>query len=262
MWSQVDSRKIEGKVAVIAGGATGLGEATSRTLSALGASVVVADINFEAASALTEPLTAAGFDATPASFDISDEESVANLFRQVVELHGGLDILVNVAADLSPAVLGRDSDLVDVPLEVWRRTIEVDLTGYFLTARAAVPLMVSRGGGRIVNISSEASVLGEDTRPGYGAAKAGVNALTRHIARRWGKVGIRCNAVAPGLVPTASAVNNPGSPSFDDRASTNPTGRLGVVEDIAAPVGFLVSPEADWINGQVLHVSGGQVMGM
>ena len=223
---------------------------------------MVADINVKALRALTEDLVSEGFDATAVQFDISDEESVANLFGRVVETHGGLDILVNVAADLSPAVLGRDSDLVDVPLDVWRRTIEVDLTGYLLTARAAIPLMLNRGGGRIVNISSEASVLGEDTRPGYGAAKAGVNALTRHIARRWGKEGIRCNAVAPGLVPTDSAVNNPGRPSFEDRASTNPTGRLGVVEDIAAPVGFLVSPEADWINGQVLHVSGGQVMGM
>jgi NAD(P)-dependent dehydrogenase (short-subunit alcohol dehydrogenase family) len=118
---------------------------------------------------------------------------------------GGVDLLHNVAADLSPGTIGRDTDLLDVDLAVWDRTLLVDLRGYVLTMRAAIPMMLARGGGAIVNTSSAAAFVGEATRPAYAAAKAGINAVSRHVANRWGREGIRCNVVAPGLVLTETA---------------------------------------------------------
>jgi NAD(P)-dependent dehydrogenase (short-subunit alcohol dehydrogenase family) len=247
------------RVAVVAGAGSGLGAHSASLLAAREARVVVGDLDGDAAGRVVEEIRAAGGTAVPAQFDICDEASVEALFTVAVAEFGGVDLLVNSAADLSPGTLGRDSDALTVPLEVWRRTFAVDLTGYLLTVRAALPLMLARGRGAIVNISSGASVLGEDTRPSYGAAKAGVNALTRHVARRWGKEGIRCNAIAPGLVLTESAALNMG-PKADDRKRTNPTGRLGETADIASATAYLLSDEAGWVNGQVLHVSGGQVM--
>jgi NAD(P)-dependent dehydrogenase (short-subunit alcohol dehydrogenase family) len=267
----------DGKVVVIAGGGAGLGAASAARLAQLGASVVVGDLRGDSAQRTAKEIADGGGVAHPVQFDISIEESVGELFSAAVKEFGHIDGLVNVAADLSEATLGVDdrSDALTVPLEVWNRTFAVGLTGFLLTIRQAVPRLLDRGGGSIVNISSEASVLGLGDKPAYSVAKAGVNALTRHVARRWGTAGIRCNAVSCGLVGTEQTLTMYGADAFESKPflapldeklgarqrGTNARGRVGVPGDIASAVVYLLSDDSDWVTGQVLHVSGGAYFG-
>jgi NAD(P)-dependent dehydrogenase (short-subunit alcohol dehydrogenase family) len=220
---------------------------------------VVADIDVAAAAQVAQGISSGAGTAVPLAFDIADEDSVGKLFEEVSRAFGGVDLLHNVAADLSPGTIGRDSDLLDVDLAVWDRTLHVDLRGYVLTMRAAIPIMLARGGGAIVNTSSTAAFLGEATRPAYGAAKAGINAISRHVANRWGREGIRCNVVAPGLVLTETATEAV-LDVLAKRLGRNPSGLLGTPDDIAAAVAYLLSSDAGFINGQVISVDGGITM--
>jgi NAD(P)-dependent dehydrogenase (short-subunit alcohol dehydrogenase family) len=251
--------RLHGKVAVVIGGGNGIGAASSRRLAAEGAVVAVADIDVVAAERVADAIESGGGTALPVLCDIADEQSVKSLFAEVRRVLGGVDLLHNVAADLSPGTIGRDTDLLDIALEVWDRTLHVDLRGYVLSMREAIPAMLERGGGAIVNTSSGAAFIGERSRPAYGAAKAAVNALSRHVARRWGREGIRCNVVAPGLVLTETATGAV-SDVLEKRLATNPSGRLGTPDDIAAAVAYLLSVDAEWINGQVFSVDGGVTM--
>ena len=253
------SGRLAGKVAVVAGGATGIGAATAERLGAEGALVVVGDLNRPGADATATTIVERGGRALAVTFDIADERSVAAMCDAAVDAFGGVDLLFNVAADLSADCVGRDTDLLDIELDVWDRTMVVDLRGYVLTMRAAIPLMLDRGGGAIVNTSSDAAFGGLLQRPAYGAAKAAVTALTRHVASRWGPHGVRCNAIAPGLIETPTAAKL-GRGLLDSVRDANPTRRLGVVDDVAGVVVFLMSDEAAYVTGQVCHVNGGQSM--
>ena len=193
-------RGLQGKRIVIAGGATGIGAATAERLAAEGAAVAVGDINLTAAEVTVKRITADGGTAIAVEFDLADEASVQALVDRAGAGLSGIDGLYNVGADLSAETVGRDADLLGMDPAVWRRTLEVNLLGYALTCGAVLPLLLGQGGGVIVNTSSGAAFGGEATRPAYAASKAGINALTRHIASRWGKEGIRCNGVMHGLV--------------------------------------------------------------
>ena len=264
------SGAFEGRVAVVAGAGSGIGACTAARLARMGAAVVVGDLSADTAEVTAKRITEDGGTAVAVQFDISVEESVRALFTAAVQRFEGIDFLVNLAADLSPATLGVDdtSDALTLPLEVWHRTFAVDLTGYLLTIRQAIPLLLARGGGAIVNISSEASVLGLADKVAYSSAKAGVNALTRHVARRWGTDRIRCNAVSPGMVMTEAVKAMYGTDAYGTDAGVgertrgiNPSGRAGYPEEIAAAVTYLLSQDAEWVTGQVHHVSGGMVFG-
>jgi NAD(P)-dependent dehydrogenase (short-subunit alcohol dehydrogenase family) len=170
---------------------------------------------------------------------------------------GGVDGLVNVGADLSPETLGRDNDLSTMDLAVWRRTLEVNLLGYVRSCRLAIPLLLARGGGAIVNVSSGAAFAGEPVRPAYAASKAGVNTLTRHIASRWGKEGIRCNSVSPGLVLSETAMANVSEEFQSAALAATRSTRLGRPADLAGVATFLLSDDAEWVNGQTWSVNGG-----
>jgi NAD(P)-dependent dehydrogenase (short-subunit alcohol dehydrogenase family) len=196
---------LNGKRIIIAGGGNGIGAATAERLAAEGAAVIVGDINLDAAQATTKRIADTGATALAVEFDLADEQSVRALVDTAVDQFGGVDGLYNVGADVSADVLGRDGDLLDMDPNVWRRTLEVNLIGYAHTARAVLPLLLKNGGGAIVNTSSLAAHVGDQVRAGYQASKAGVNALTRHIANRWGKEGVRANCVSPGVVLTESA---------------------------------------------------------
>jgi NAD(P)-dependent dehydrogenase (short-subunit alcohol dehydrogenase family) len=250
-------RGLKDKIAVVAGGAGGIGSATSVRLGQEGVKVVVGDLNGAAAAAVADQITGAGGQAVAIEVDISDEASVAAMVALATDTYGGLDILHANAADLSAAVLGRDSNALEIPLDTFDRTVAVNLRGHLLCTRAAIPEILKRGGGAIVYTSSGAAFMGEPERPAYAMTKSGINALVRHVASKWGRKHIRANAVAPGLVLT----EGPRSVLSEDFMKMALRGtrswRLGEPEDIAAMVAFLVSDDGEWINGQILSVDGG-----
>ncbi len=248
-------RGLRDKVVVVAGGATGIGAATCRRLAEEGAKVVVGDINEAAAKQ-----TADAIGGRHLRFDITREDDCKALVEHAVGEFGGLDGLFTVAADTSKETLGRDSesDLLTVPLDVWQRTLDVNLTGTFFMTRSALPALLERGGGSIVNTLSGLIFYGSPIRPAYLASKAALVALTRHVAARWGKEGIRCNAVAPGFVMTEQVAHNVPQEERDMILAANKSTRHGRPEDIAATVAFLLSDDAEWINGQMQLVNGGR----
>ena len=217
-------RGLTDKVAVVAGGAGGIGTASSVRLAEEGAAVVVGDLDGDAARAVATRINDAGGRAVDVAFDIADETSVAALIGAALETYGGLDLLHCNAAALDPDTIGRDSDVETVPLDVFDRTIAVNLRGHVLCTRLAIPHLSARGGGAIVYTSSAAAFIGEPERPSYAIAKSGITALARHVASRWGKEGIRANAVAPGLILTPAV--RAGSMAGHALASV-PSPRLG-----------------------------------
>lgn len=190
---------LSGKVAIVAGGG-GIGGATARRLAAAGARVVIGDLDAGNAAAIAAQITAAGGAAQGLDCDIAEEASVAALVQAAVTRYGGLDLMHVNAADLH--VIADDSNAVDVDLGVFERTMAVNLRGHLLCTRHAIPQMLRRGGGALVYTTSNSAFIGEPVRPCYAMAKAGINALMRHVASRWGRKGIRANSVAPGLVLT------------------------------------------------------------
>jgi NAD(P)-dependent dehydrogenase (short-subunit alcohol dehydrogenase family) len=253
-------RGLSDRVVLVAGGAGGIGTATCVRLAEEGASVVVADLDGDAAAAVATRIQAAGGTAESTVVDLRDEESVAAAVQLTVKAFGGLDVLHANAADLSPETIGQDSDVESLPLEVFDRTIAVNLRGHLLCARQAIPRLLERGGGALVFTSSAAAFAGEPERPSYAMAKSGLGGLVRHVASRWGKLGIRANAVAPGLVLT-DTIRESLDPAFRDMAlGITRSARLGTPEDIAAMVAFLASDDASWITGQVISVDGGAVL--
>jgi NAD(P)-dependent dehydrogenase (short-subunit alcohol dehydrogenase family) len=250
-------RGLAGKVVVLAGGAGGIGTATCMRLAEEGATVVVGDLDGAAAEAIAARITAAGGQAAGTGVDVRDEASVARLFALAVDAFGGVDGAHVNAADLSPGVIFSDTDALGVDLGVFDHTLAVDLRGHVLCARAALPLLLERGGGAIVHTSSAAAFMGDRTRPSYAIAKSGINALVRHMAARWGKEGIRANAVAPGVVITPTVAARGESDFQRDALRRVASTRLGRPEDIAAMVAFLLSDDGEWVNGQVVSVDGG-----
>ena len=252
-------RGLTGKVAVVAGGATGIGAATAVRLGAEGARVIVGDVAFEAAERTAAAITAADGSATAVAFDLADADSVAALITAAIATYGGVDALFTVGADMS-AIRG-DSDVVDIDLALWDRVMTVNLRGYVAAMKYAIPQLLDRGGGAIVNMSSAAAFQGEPARPAYATAKAGIGALTRHVAARWGKEGIRCNAVAPGFTATEAIRSAPQWPELEASALKRIRGpRVGDTDDVASLVAFLLSAEGEWINGQVINIDGGTVL--
>jgi NAD(P)-dependent dehydrogenase (short-subunit alcohol dehydrogenase family) len=252
-------RGLAGKVTVVAGGATGIGAATAARLGAEGALVVVGDIAATAAERTADAISAAGGNATAVAFDLADPDSVANLIATAAATYGGVDALFTVGADM--AAIRSDSDVVDIEFDLWDRVMAVNLRGYVAAMKYAIPQLLTRGGGAIVNMSSAAAFQGEPTRPAYATAKAGIGALTRHVAARWGKEGIRCNAVAPGFTATEAIRSAPQWPELEASALKRIRGpRVGETDDVAAMVAFLLSEEGAWINGQVINVDGGTVL--
>ncbi|MFC3965241.1 SDR family NAD(P)-dependent oxidoreductase [Nocardia jiangsuensis] len=247
------------KAVVVAGGASGIGAATARRLGAAGHRVLVGDFDAEGARRTAAEVTGAGRTALPHAFDLAEEDSVRELIAAAVGEFGGLDGLFNVGADMR--ALRGDTDVVDIDLAVWDRLLTVNLRGYLLTMRHAIPHLLERGGGAIVNTSSAAAFQGEPARPAYAAAKAGIGALTRHVATRWGRDGIRCNAVAPGFTATEAIRAADRWPELEAGALRRMhSPRVGESTDVAGLVTFLLSDDGAWINGQVLNIDGGTVL--
>ncbi|MEV6374643.1 SDR family NAD(P)-dependent oxidoreductase [Micromonospora musae] len=251
-------RGLKDKVAVVAGAAPGnIGGATAIRLAEEGMLVVAADLNEAAAQAVVDGINGSGGQAVARGFDISDEDSYRGLIEFAVERFGGLHGLFNVAADLSPRTLARDTDVTSVPVDVWRHTIDVTLTGYMYGVRHALPIMIEQGTGSIVNTMSSAVWLGETERVAYQAAKSGLIGLTRHTASLGGRHGVRANLVSPGVILTGAALNTTTEEWRQQILATVRSPRLGKPEDLAAMVAFLFSEDGAYVNGQSLLVDGG-----
>ena len=253
-------QRLKDKAIIVIGSGTGIGAATVRRLALEGARVCAADINFAAAEAVAQDITQAGGDAFAVFIDITDEATVNAAINTAAERLGGLDGAHINAADLR--VIFQDSDALTVDLDVFDRTIDVNLRGHLLCTRAVLPHLLARGQGAIVYTSSGAADAGDATRPSYAASKSGVNALMRHVASRWGREGITANCVAPGFVITAEMeAGGQVPPAFiEECLSGTPSRRLGKSEDIAGVVAMLLSEDGQWINGQVVNINGGALM--
>jgi len=250
--------RLTGKVLMVIGGGSGIGAATAQRLAQEGATVLVADLDGDAAESVAAGIIREGGCASGIACDIADENSVRDLVASAVAHFGGFDGVHINAADMK--TLLRDTDALDVSLEVFDRTLLVNLRGHLLCTRHVVPELLRRGGGAIVYTSSGAAFAGEPTRVSYAVSKSGLHALMRHVASRWGKDGIRANAVAPGLVITEQLRDHfpPDLAAAVLKDTRSP--RLGRSEDIAAMVAMLLSEDGAWINGQVLSVDGGNTL--
>jgi NAD(P)-dependent dehydrogenase (short-subunit alcohol dehydrogenase family) len=260
--------QLDQKVALLSGGASGIGRATAILLAQEGAAVAIGDVDLPRAQAIADEITATatttttttGAQALAAHCDVRHEESIAAFVDLAAATFGGIDFLDHNAAWSHPLL---DSDATDIDLGIWQRVLETNTRGALLLARHAIPHMIERGGGSIVNISSGTSTIGESTRVAYGVSKAAINQLTRHLATRYGRDGIRANAIAPGFILTETAETQVPEEIKDRLKSANPTRRLGTPDDIAKVVVFLFSGAASYVNGQLLHVDGGhQIAGM
>lgn len=254
------SRRLADKAIIVVGAGTGIGAATVRRLVAEGARVCVADLNLPAAEALASELDRQGATVFALHIDLADEHSVQRAITLAAEGLGGLNGAHINAADMG--MLLEDSDALGEDLAVFDRTLQVNLRGHLLCTRAVLPYFIDNGEGAIVYTSSGAADAGEPTRPAYAASKAGIQALMRHVASRWGKQGITANCVAPGLVVTPEMSASGRLPEGFEQAmlAGTPSTRLGKVEDIAAVVAMLLSEDGKWINGQVYAVNGGVLM--
>jgi NAD(P)-dependent dehydrogenase (short-subunit alcohol dehydrogenase family) len=252
-------RGLDGKNILVAGGATGIGAATSLRLASEGASVVIGDLHHDVAEKTAARISEeTGGSVQALAFDALDESSVATLVASARDVVGGTlhGVHYNVA-NLSHAVFGNDTDVVDIDPAVWQATLGANLTGFLYVLKHAVPVLLEADSAAIVATSSDASFAGDGAKPAYAVSKAGVNALVRHTASRWGREGLRCNAVAPSLTMTevALAENRPGWK--EAVLAKVPSTRLGDPADTAAMVSYLMSDDAVWINGQVIGVNGG-----
>lgn len=249
--------RLAGRVAIVTGAASGIGRATASALAREGAAVVVADLNADGAKRVAAEIEAAGGRAFGQATDVSSEPSVVAMVAAAVERFGGLDVLHNNAALVDPAVMGADGEVASLSLDTFERTLAVNLRGPLLGCKHAIPRMLERGGGVIVNTSSVAALAGDLVRTAYGISKAGLDALTRYVATQYGKRGIRCNSIAPGVIATPALAANvtPELIAVYERSHLTP--RLGRPEDIAEVVVFLATDAAAFITGQVLSVDGG-----
>lgn len=251
--------RVKGKVAIVTGAASGIGEATATLLASEGASVVVADMNAEGAERVAAAIRAAGGRAVAQATDVSKEDDIKRMVARAVSEFGGLHILHNNAAMTAGHEHANDLDLLTMTVEYWDRSFSVNLRGAMLGAKHAIPVMIAGGGGAIVNTSSNQSLGGDLSQFAYSAAKAGVNALTRSIATTFGRRGIRCNTVSPGHIETPT---NKASVSPEMSAaivSNNLIPRAGRADDLAQAVLYLVSDEASFVTGQLLSIDGGQM---
>jgi NAD(P)-dependent dehydrogenase (short-subunit alcohol dehydrogenase family) len=245
---------LRGKVAIVTGAASGIGKTTSETLARHGASVVVAGHSLAGAEEVAADIRARGGTAIAVGVDVTDEEQVRAMVGAAVSEFGGLDALHNNAAATK---MGRDHDVVNVSTEVWDETMAVNLRGPFFGCKYAIPEMLKRGGGTIVNTSSAAGLKAERIRVAYGVSKAALHGLTRHVANAYGKQNIRCNAIALGMILTEAAERNVKPDMLAYLEEHNALARLGRTNDVAEVVAFLFSDEASFITGEVIAVDGG-----
>ncbi len=258
-------RRLAGKVAVVTGGASGIGAETARVFAAEGAAVVVCDVNAALGEAVVDGIGGDGGTAVFRPLQVTDEEEWARLVAETEESHGKLDVLANIAG-----ISGRDprqniqptraaGGLVeDQPLEIWDRVMAVNATGTFLGTRAVIAPMRRVGGGSVINISSICGIVGSFANPAYHASKGAVRIFSKSAAIQYAADNIRVNSIHPGFVDTPMTEPGHANPEIArKRLDATPLGRFGTPRDIAMGCLYLASDEAAWVTGSELVIDGG-----
>jgi len=249
---QVD---LKGQVAIVTGAAGGIGAAYAKALAASGARVVIADIDGDGAAKMAQAIGADHPDAAlPFAVDIANADQTEAMAAFAESRFGRVDILVNNAAFMKPVVQEYGASLLDYPLELWRKTIDVNMTGTLNCIRAVAPKMITRGSGRIVNQSSIGAYEGGHA---YGASKLGVQSLTVWFAQELGPRGITVNCIAPGMIKTPAGDDSRPQGMVEALAPMIPLKPLGDPEDLVGTLLYFVSEGSKWVTGQTIRVDGG-----
>jgi NAD(P)-dependent dehydrogenase (short-subunit alcohol dehydrogenase family) len=248
--------RLSGRTSIVTGGGGGLGSAAARRLASEGGQVVVADIARDRAEQVAKEIRDKGGDAIALHVDLADPASVKALIDDTLKHYGKLEVVFNNAAATNPQFLERDAAVGEMDIEVWDHTFAVNTRGTMLMIKYALPALIKSGDASIINTSSGASLLGDLARTAYASSKAAINTLTLYVAAQYGKQGVRCNVISPGMVPTeTSRQSQPGLIKMVVRHHLTPD--LGRPEDIAAMVALLASADGRFVTGQILRVDGG-----
>lgn len=241
-----------GKVAIVTGGASGIGEAVAKALATQGAKVVVADLNADAAKATADAITKAGGTAAGFAVDVSDAKQNEAMVDFAVKTYGGLHLAVNNAG-----IGGAAASTGEYPIESWDKVVGINLSGVFYGMRYEIPAILASGGGSIVNIASILGSVGIAQSPAYVAAKHGVVGLTKSAGLEYGEKGVRINAIGPGFIETPLLTKHMDDATLKFIAGKHAMNRLGKPEEVAALTSFLLSDAASFITGSYHLVDGG-----
>lgn len=249
----MNSFRLDNKIALVTGASYGIGLALAKGLAAAGAKIVFNDINQDLVNKGLQAYEEAGIPVHGYVCDVTSEEQVQAMVKQIEEEVGVIDILVNNAGII------KRIPMHEMSVEDFRKVIDVDLNGPFILSKAVIPSMIKKGHGKIINICSMMSELGRETVSAYAAAKGGLKMLTRNIASEYGQYNIQCNGLGPGYIetPQTAPLRVKGNPFNDFIISKTPAARWGKTEDLVGPAVFLASNASDFVNGHILYVDGG-----
>ena len=249
--------RLAGKVAIVTGGGGGIGAATARELAREGAAVAVVDIDEAKAVGVADEIRRSGAPAIALGGDLAQEEAARAAVESTVAEFGRVDILHNNAALTASSFLSRDTTVSEMSLDVWQRSLEVNLGSQLLMCKYTVPEMRKTGGGSIINMSSGAALSGDRTRLAYGVSKSGVHTLTMYVATSEGKRGVRANTIVPGLIITDAVRAHLTEDIISGLGRATLTPYLGQPKDVADLVVFLASEQSRYITGQMISIDGG-----
>jgi gluconate 5-dehydrogenase len=248
-----NSFSLKGKIALVTGGSYGIGYSIACGFARNGATIVFNDINQDLVDKGLTTYKTDGIDAHGYVADVTNEPQIQELVKQIEAEVGVVDILVNNAGII------KRIPMIEMSADDFRQVIDIDLNGPFIVAKAVIPSMIKKGGGKIINICSMMSELGRETVSAYAAAKGGLKMLTRNIASEYGEFNIQCNGLGPGYIetPQTAPLRTPEHPFNKFIIAKTPAARWGTPDDLMGPAVFLASSASDFVNGHILYVDGG-----